>query len=401
MTKKRKTAHGKQMVKRKKLRRKDVPRVVNTSSAKVIAGINKALKSDKGAWTLREDERAENSTIGFVPTGLWGLDWLISDLRGVHLGRMMNIWGGTATGKSALAQFIMKAFQDAAGVNILFDFDEARDPKFLRGYGLNSDSLVIPDVSTIEQGFDILQASFESLYGEFGKKSKSDTTSTPIFGVWDSVASSCPQDLLGEKSSTSHHVGLTSRALTDQLKKLRQFCKRRPICVLFLNETRANIGAMQFAPADKQPHAKALEFAMSTIIRTSKGTAHKIERKKRKIVVGQYMRMKSIKARHAPPGRETQFYLSYARDGSGGPCPVRSNYFFLHEQNMLSPGKAVTINGLRDTVGTFCNPIKGDMSEFAGVIEEHGDAIIELLKGELCGSVGSGSGELSEDPFED
>lgn len=400
------------MPKKKKRRKSAKVSAVRSSPVDlVISGINTRLKTTTAAVTLLQETSGDkDAAVGYIPSGIWAIDWLVSDLRGLHLGRLMNVWGGTSVGKSALTQFFMKKFQDAGGVNILFDFDDARDPAQLEGYGIDPSDLVIPEVGTIEEGFDALFGALESLYGKVegarrrkGSK-QAKNADHPTLAVWDSVAASPPKSLMEEESAEDHHVASTARSLTDQLKKVRRFCAGRPILPIFVNEQRAVIGGVSFGPQTRQPHAGALEFAMTTILRLYKLKTLKAQVKKRKVVQGRIVGVLAQKSRLGVPERQSSFFLSFDKGETGGPDPVRSNFLFLKEQNLLGSGgsSGFTIRGLKSKVGMFADPFKGDREEFSEVIAEHEESILGLLRDEIGGQVSvQEPDEPEEDPFDD
>jgi recombination protein RecA len=180
----------------------------------------------KGAIMKLGDE--EIRRIGAIPTGALSLD-LALGIGGVPRGRIVEIYGPEASGKTTLALHIVAEAQRNGGLAAFIDAEHALDPVYARGIGVDVDELLISQPDTGEQALEITDMLIRS--------GALDVV------VIDSVAALVPRaELEGDMGDT--HVGLQARLMSQALRKLAGTVNRSQTTVIFINQLREKIGVM-------------------------------------------------------------------------------------------------------------------------------------------------------------
>lgn len=368
----------------------------------VLASVNKRLGNEAAAVALGSIPKGQHggSVSGWIKTGIWALDWIFGNWRGIPLGRITAMWGDEGCGKSSLSQYLIGRFQrKPGGMALYLDYDNALDDEQLERGGIDLDRVIQAEVVTLEEGYDAIKGGVEGMYGDMavtrsnGKKKKkkgkgkpaddskpaaekSAPSEAPLLVVFDSVSAAGARELHEEEDAESYHIGAEARIISQQNKKLRQWIRGKPAHVILLAESRANIGAVgKFAPQSKMAGARSLRFAPSTILRV--GNAGAI-RKGDKIVGHRMYIQVDRKARLGRPGRKAEIVISYShKPGEGGPNPAKSNLLFLDEVVKIVKRKGeagITLKGLEDVVGTF------KRSEWPAIMAQHEKAILAVVR---------------------
>lgn len=350
-----------------------------------IKSINKAMGSDVAATVLSDED--VNPVLGWVKTRIWALDYLISDFRGIPIGRPMTVWGPEATGKSSLFHYLMRVLQSNDFTQVYFDYDDAVDREMISRSGVRTERVVFPTCGSLEEGFDTIKAVTDDFYGKHSgpkKAKKADLIKARaeahrLAVLWDSLWASAPKALLEAKSAESRLIGTEAAAYSAQFKRMRQFMRGRPMVLLFTNEAREDIGGYSpWGPQTKQPGGRAVRHYMTTVLKLGRAGMEKRTIKGRERTIGMWVQVTAQKARFGVMGRKAKFFISFSK-AAGGPDPVESNFAFLKELNFLKPGpeKTVAIKGLKD-IPPFA---KKDWPE---VMKKHEKQILGMLKEELC-----------------
>lgn len=350
-----------------------------------IKSINKAMNSDIAATVLSDQET--NPVLGWVKTRIWALDYLISDFRGIPIGRPMTVWGPEATGKSSLFHYLMRIFQDSDFTQVYFDYDDAVDREMVERSGIDLSRIVFPTCGSLEEGFDALKAITDSFYGKRtgAKKLKrkelidSQKDAPKLATLWDSLWASAPKALLEAKSAEQRLIGVEAAAYSTQFKRMRQFMRGRPMVLLFTNEAREDIGGYSpWGPQTKQPGGRAVRHYMTTVLKLGRAGMEKRTVNGRDRTIGMWVQVTAQKARFGVMGRKSKFFLSFSKS-AGGPDPVESNFAFLKDMNFLKAGKDKTfgIKGLSD-IPFFSK------KEWPDVMKKYERKIVHMLREELC-----------------
>lgn len=241
----------------------------------------------KGA-IMRLGERA-SVNVEVVKTGILPLDIALG-VGGIPKGRIIEIYGPEASGKTTLSLSLIAQVQKEGGVAAFVDAEHALDPVWAKTLGVDLDNLLISQPDAGEQALEIA----ESLIRSGGVD----------IVVIDSVAALVPKaEIEGEMGDS--HMGLQARLMSQALRKLTSVVSRSNTIVVFTNQLRMKIGVM-FGNPETTPGGLALKFYCSVRM-----DVRKIETlKKGDQVVGSRVRVKIVKNKVAPPFKEAQFTIN-------------------------------------------------------------------------------------------
>jgi recombination protein RecA len=242
----------------------------------------------KGAiMKLGEETRQD---VEVIPTGALSLDIALG-VGGVPRGRIIEIYGPEASGKTTLALHILAEAQRKGGTAAFIDAEHALDPNYAKKIGVDIDDLYISQPDFGEQALEIL----ETLVRSGG---------IDII-VIDSVAALTPRaEIEGEMGDS--HMGLQARLMSQALRKITAITSKTGTTVIFLNQIRMKIGIM-FGNPETTTGGNALKFYSS--VRMDIRTKEKIKRGEE--VIGRETRVKVVKNKVAPPFKEAWFEIYF------------------------------------------------------------------------------------------
>jgi len=351
----------------------------------MTADREKALDAAVGEITKRYGEgavmrlgEATHMMVETIPTGSLALDVALG-VGGIPRGRVTEIYGPEASGKTTICQHIVAEAQRQGGVCAFIDMEHALDPAYARRCGVNVEELYISQPDMGEQALEIAETLVRS--------------GAVDLVVIDSVAALVPRaEIEGDMGDAT--MGMQARLMSQALRKLSGAIKQTNTAVVFTNQLRQKIGVM-FGNPETTSGGMALKFYASVRLDVRRVESIKSGQE----IVGNRVRVRVVKNKVAPPFKVAEFDIMYNEGISraGGILDLGVVYdiiekrgsFYSYGDERLGQGRENVKDVLRENL-SLADEIEARVRVEAGIdsAEPGEDGVEEEPPGETAATEG-------------
>lgn len=326
------------MAYRKKVKESEGEAEAELDQSKIVEAAIASIKKNSNTTFFRMGDKVSELR-PVLPTGIFGIDHYVIGAGGLPQGRIVEIYGAPSAGKGTLVlQAIAETQRRYPSNEVAYvDAEHALDPVYSSTLGVDMDQMLIAQPSC---GEDALQAVLDIV-----------STGRVKLAIVDSVASLTPRAEL-EGSISDAHMGLQARMLGQALRKLTAVVSNTNTTLVFINQTRSNLG-VTFGSPTTTPGGKALPFFSS--LRLSVDRIQQVKDKDEN--VGNVTKIRAAKNKTSIPFKEMNVNLLFGSGfdnlGSLADLAIKHNVWQQSGANytLVSTGETVRgRNNLRDAL---------------------------------------------------
>ena len=285
--------------------------------------INKQFKGQnlKTAFFLDGDEDSPSNVSEWISSGCSMLDLAISNrpYGGFPVGRITEITGLEASGKSLLAAHTLAETQKKGGLAVYIDTESATSSEFLTAIGVDLKTMLYVPLETIEEIFETIETIVEGV-----RKSDKDRLVTIVV---DSIMGASTKIEMSAEYDKDGYATSKSIILSKAMRKVTNWIARERICLIFTNQLRTKLG-VSFGDQWTTSGGKAIPFHASVRLRLKNTGMIKAKVNSVEQVVGSKTNVQVVKNRMGPPHRKVDYEIYYDSgiDNYGGWLSIMKNF---------------------------------------------------------------------------
>lgn len=292
------------------------------------AAISQIEKQFGKGSVMKMGDKVDSMNVETVPTGCLSLDIALG-LGGLPRGRVIEIFGPEASGKTTVTLHMVAEVQKQGGIAGFIDAEHALDPAYAERIGVDIANLYISQPDSGEQALEICETMVRS--------------GAMDIIIVDSVAALVPKAEIDGLMGDSH-VGLQARLMSQALRKLTSVISKTNCIVVFINQLREKVGVM-FGNPEVTTGGRALKFYSSVRLDVRKGEAIKVNGE----IIGTRTKIKVVKNKIAPPFKEVEFEITYGQGisresdvldlAANAGIVVKSGAWYAYNDNKIGQGR--------------------------------------------------------------